>query len=777
MDKDYGASDAFKFSQCIHPDDYERVMGVWNDLVSGHAINFEMRWKAPQKVSTTGEDPGQWVLAACVPVTDEQGKVTSLYGCITDIDPQKRSENETLKRAEALERARASEHRFVRFTESATTAIYIVDYSSRALTYCNNAWFELTGTEPVEDTSKIDWAQIVHEEDLPLVDRAWHESGSKKDPVSVQFRLRRLWKGSKDEAKLHIWVLAVLNSEFNDDGSITSIMGTMSDITGFKFAESVQQMRIDEAIEAKRQQEKFVSRQWYFLQGIYADTETRSFIDMTSHEIRNPLGAVVHCADSIADSLAEMKTLVKSMQRTEDNSFKQLAELIESSTEAVNIITSCTAHQKRIVDDILVLSKLDSNLLQIAPLSVQAIDILRDVQKMFEAEAQRVGVDVRTEADVSLETLKVEYAFLDPGRALQILINLVTNAIKFTKNRQDRTVTIRMGASAERPSESELNVDFALSHSMRDSIYDTIEFADNTFYLWFTVHDTGRGMTPEEKARIFSRFSQGSPRTYSEYGGSGLGLFISRELAGLQGGEIGVATESGKGSTFAFFVKTRHTKPNTIGPAGQALKDQPSKINGHAKEASTNGINSSGTPHEAKEAAVTTMKTTDIGILVTEDNLLNQKVLKKQLTKHGYKVYTADNGQEALDFLKTTRRWKGGDDASCSPSSSSLSTTTTTTTTNADQPAATQAHDISIILMDIEMPLMDGITAAREIRALQASGHIASHIPIIAVSANARAEQTNAAIAAGMDDAIAKPFRIADLIPKIERLARWSLGV
>ena len=288
------------------------------------------------------------------------------------------------------------------------------------------------------------------------------------------------------------------------------------------------------------------------------------------------------------------------------------------------------------MDDILVLSKLDSNLLQIAPSSVHVVDMLRDVQRMFEAEAQRAEVNLMTEADPSLKALQIDYALLDSGRALQILINLVTNAIKFTKNRDTRLVTIRMGASRERPSERDLQVDFALSHSIRDSIYDMTDYADTSFYIWFSVRDTGRGMTPEEKAKIFSRFTQGSPRTYSEYGGSGLGLFISRELAGLQGGEVGVASEADKGSTFAFFIKTRHTEPP---------KSAPASLPALTKSQSTGGASQS-----VSDA---------ISILVTEDNLLNQKVLKKQLTKHGYIVYTADNGQEALDFIKTTRHWRG----------------------------------------------------------------------------------------------------------------------
>lgn len=195
---------------------------------------------------------------------------------------------------------------------------------------------------------------------------------------------------------------------------------------------------------------------------------------------------------------------------------------------------------RRIVDDILVLSKLDSNLLQIAPSTVRVTALLHDVEKMFEAEAQRSDVQLETQAHASLKQLEVNWVMLDPGRVQQVLINLLTNAIKFCKKKSQRKVTIRVGASKIRPSENVLpHIDFVVAHSLHDSVYDDPKFEPQSFYLWFSVEDTGRGMSADEKSRIFARFTQGSPRTESEYGGSGLGLFISRELAELQGGEIG----------------------------------------------------------------------------------------------------------------------------------------------------------------------------------------------------------------------------------------------
>ncbi|KAG9756015.1 hypothetical protein KCU73_g5132, partial [Aureobasidium melanogenum] len=122
-------------------------------------------------------------------------------------------------------------------------------------------------------------------------------------------------------------------------------------------------------------------------------------------------------------------------------------------------------------------------------------------------------------------------------------------------------------------------------------------------------------------------------------------------------------------------------------------------------------------------------------------------VLKRQLTNKGYVVWTADNGQEAVDFLRQTCYW------------------------NSPNKEQGQEKELHVILMDTEMPVMDGLTAAKKIREMQRSGELKGHVPILSVSANARPEQTSMAIAAGMDDSISKPFRIADLTPKIDRLA------
>lgn len=647
---------------------------------------------------------------------DDKGNIVSISGCTTDIDAQKRVEKDALQ---ALE----SERRFLRFTQSSPVAIHIMELPSKAISYCNDAWFEMLDIAPVP-YAQLDasWTNGIFEDDLPLVKDAVQMILATHEPQITQFRFRKMWV-SGDGHRYQCWGASTSHVELNDDGTVKAIMTTTTDISHLKWAEDVQKSRVEEAVEAKKQQEIFV--------------------DITSHELRNPMSAVVHCADAIDEALTEMKPTLDRMQLLDDQSAKKLQGLVTTSLEAVSTIASCSAHQKRIVDDLLTISKLDSNMLEIQESPVGAASILNDMQRVFEIEAERAGISLQLQADPSISDMGISTIMLDTGRVHQILINLITNSIKFTRNRAKRAVIITMGASVKRPSDGVLHpsIDFVFPHTLSDTVREakSTPAGPNTFYLWFTVSDTGRGIEAEDKLKLFSRFQQGSPRTYSKYGGSGLGLFISRELAELQGGEIGVATEPGHGSTFAFFVKTHSAPPPET------------TITSHRSELVMRSRSGSAQTNFSHETA-------QIHVLVAEDNLVNQKVLKRQLTNKGYHVWTADNGQEALEFLKQTRYWRR-------PKS------TPDTHQATSEPSQHETKALHVILMDTEMPVMDGLTAAKRIREMQKQGQLSGHVPILSVSANARPEQTSMAIAAGMDDSISKPFRVADLLPKIDRLA------
>ncbi|TKX23790.1 response regulator receiver domain-containing protein 5 [Elsinoe australis] len=402
-------------------------------------------------------------------------------------------------------------------------------------------------------------------------------------------------------------------------------------------------------------------------------------------------------------------------------------------SDSAETIMSCALHSKRITDDILCLSKLDSSLLEISPSAFSIKAFLQQVQSAFTPEATHAKVTLATEIDPSIKQLNIRWVTADSGRLMQILVNLVANAIKFTRDgNSTRSVTVTVGASPTASIEVFRDLIVAGRNGSPKSVHHSPGVAE--FFLWFRVRDTGCGMDADGRARIFSRFKQASPKTYNKYGGSGLGLFISQKLATLQGGEIGFRSEIGCGSTFAFYITAQMSNP----PETQHSNSfEPLALQKNGSNAPANGENLHRIESPPK---------CSLSVLLVEDNLVNQKVLSKQLTRHGYHVSTADNGKHAFECIQSSRHWK-----QASPSSSLL-------------PA------IDVILMDVEMPIVDGLACTRMIRTAQEDGLLDEHIPIIAITANARPEQLRRTIGAGMDDAVSKPFRVADLVTVINRV-------
>jgi signal transduction histidine kinase len=460
-------------------------MEHWKKSVGGAQATFELRWK---KVNAQLENDDSrdylWTLSNCTPITSEQGLVTGICGCNTDITAQKEAERAAILRMEA-------ERRFANFTELAPVGFYQLD-ANLTIEYCNEQWFQITN-HPRVPVKEIDWKSLIFEEDLKDVHEELTMILRKQGSHTFSFRIKRQWRGP-DGILTPTWLMATACTYLDKEGNTTSITGTMNDISHLKWAEAVQRNRVEEALESKRQQE--------------------NFIDMTSHEMRNPLSAMVQCADTISSSLSEMAALTsKETQTGQMTTRTVLEDLIETSLNAVETIQVCATHQKRIVDDILTLSKLDSKLLVISPIVVRPSVLLRDVHKMFKEEAAKARVTLEVQCDPSIAELDIDHAILDPSRVLQILINLLTNAIKFTQDQPIRKVNILMSASADVAQRPE--VEYVPQEEWRERLSNENKPDDgNTFYLHFTVKDTGCGLSAEHKAKLFLRFSQASPKTH-----------------------------------------------------------------------------------------------------------------------------------------------------------------------------------------------------------------------------------------------------------------------
>ena len=583
-----------------------------------------------------------------------------------------------------------SETKFTRMAELAPVGIFIADKTGR-ITYCNDMWYEVSKVRKESQTDDK-WMQSVKDDDRENVSILWYNLVHKATPFTTEIRFKAPWLDPMD-TDAERWVLLSAHPEKNQDGSVKVIFGSITDISKQKWAELLEKRRVDEAVEMKRLQD--------------------NFIDITSHEMRNPLSAILQCADEIESSLKEYEPV-------EDDSYQSLAKLLDSAIDSAQTIALCASHQKRIVDDILTLSKLDSALLLVTPCDVMPINVAQRALKMFDGEVQTADIKLQLKIDASMQKLQVEWIRLDPSRLLQVLINLVTNSIKFTTGKAKRKIVVTVSASLERPGKEGLdNVSFFPTRSKRQDLTESEEWGTGEkVYVHFAVKDTGRGLDKEETKRLFMRFSQASPRTHVQYGGSGLGLFISRELVELQGGEIGVSSEAGVGSTFAFYVKARRT---TAPPAGADSFHTPA-----TRKQSAGGSQFPTALRLASKTNTTPepmVSANALKILLVEDNLINQKVLRKQLTNLGCVVHVANHGQECIDQLKKSTYW-----ANHGP----------------------DAFDVTVVLMDLEMPVMDGLTCATTIRKLQEKHQIIKHVPIIAVTANARDKQMETALRSGM---------------------------
>lgn len=507
---------------------------------------------------------------------------------------------------------------------------------------------------------------------------------------------------------IQTWVLMSAYPEKDETGAVKAIFGCITDISEQKWAENFQKQRRDEAMELKRQQE--------------------NFIDMTSHEMRNPLSALCQCTDEIISSIVAYR-------KTEPEIAERLQTMLSGCLEAANTISLCANHQKRIVDDVLTLSRLDSRMIEVTPTITKPLEVIQTSMKMFEAELASNNIKAEFRIDKSYHDLGIQLARLDPARLQQILINLLTNAIKFTQKQEQRSIVITLGASKNVSQAQVAGIEFFQGEAeVKEDITDKQEWGEGEkFNLHISVSDTGPGLTDEERAMLFQRFRQTSPRTHVEYGGSGLGLFISRMLTELQGGKIGVLSQKGQGSTFAFYIKSRKcVEPPP--PTEVSLTDGADAANVHP-----------------------VVDPATVDVLVVEDNEVNQKVLGRLLGRCGYRAHLANHGGEAIEKLQRSRHWnhKAAEAAGIEPLVMAVG----------EKPI-----DVSIILMDLEMPIMDGVTCARRIRELETLGVITTRLPIIAVTAYVRPEQIGDARASGMDDVVSKPFRAHELTPKITSL-------
>lgn len=466
----------------------------------------------------------------------------------------------------------------------------------------------------------------------------------------------------------------------NDSGYLQTVF----DITEFKMLEKerLDTMKAAEEHQRMRAAEAERHRQ-----------NREQFVDSLCHELRNPLGGIFGNVELLKMGLETRRSVLeKPFVSPED--LLLLREQLLLDEESLDAISTCAVHQQTVTDDVLNLSKLELGKVVLKKISFDLKSTISSVLKMFEVQAQRKGIELRASMPISDSVITA-----DPHRLSQIIINLIANALKFTDK---GSITL-----------------------MFDIVERTLE---NTLFR-ITVSDTGVGLTSDEKSVLFDRFSQPSSTNYSEVGGTGLGLHISKNLVELMGGTILVDSRKGQGSKFTFTFRCEEDRSggNSFSLSKSSPKSYKDSISVMAS-AQTQAIIPSVIPRPINH------------ILIVEDNHINQRLITRLLSSEGFTCTVASNGQEALDLLENLS-------ASESP--------------------------IDLILMDIQMPVMGGIPATLEIRRRERESPTTytpcSRIPIIGLSGNVRENHVLNALESGMDDYLIKPVRKVDIMTAIQR--------
>lgn len=388
------------------------------------------------------------------------------------------------------------------------------------------------------------------------------------------------------------------------------------------------------------------------------------FVSRMSHELRTPLNAILGFAELL-----------------------EAEQLSASQQNYVGLINSSGKHLMDLINAVLDHAKIESGSLTLEHIAYDFADTIEYVNTIVAPRASDKGLSYVTSVSPALPRRVMG----DPTRLRQILINLLINAIKFT---EQGSVEMRVAAEDGK--------------------------------LHFSVRDSGIGMDTDAVQRLFKPFSQADDSVTRKFGGTGLGLVISRELIEAMGGTIQVESAPGAGTCFWFWLPFKEAP--ALPAATAAPLDAPR---------ATDMATAHTPPPPASASPVDLPALLGGKLLLVDDNVVNQKLASAMLTRLHLTFDVASNGQEAVDM--------------------------------------SAAHPYALVLMDMEMPVLDGISATRAIRTRERAAVPNRHLPIIAMTANALQEDRERCMAAGMDGYIAKPVNLRTLQSELQRVG--SLGL
>ncbi|MGD9826198.1 PAS domain S-box protein, partial [Desulfobacter sp.] len=581
-----------------------------------------------------------WESAAIAPVKDSRNNITHFVAVKEDITEQREMEISLRKsQAQLLEAA-----------EISNLGYFELNFHTMTLTLDNLLWGQLGSCVEDEGGKTIQAGlyleRFCHPDDRAMIQQHIRRALSVKDVTEDEMEYRvRLTDGSIRHFHIRYRV------ELDESGTPRKGYGFHQDITQIKKAEA-------DLLRAKESAEQ-------------ATRAKSDFLANMSHEIRTPMNVI------IGMSHLALKTDLTPRQRN------YILNIDQSSKALLDII-----------NDILDFSKIEAGKLEIESIPFFLDDVLDNLSNLISNKAEEKGLMLVFDIDLNFPQGVVG----DPLRLGQILLNLCSNAVKFTHEGE-----IVLSAGIEQQTETGV-------------------------LARFSIRDTGIGLSREHQNKLFQSFSQADTSTTREYGGTGLGLAICKNLTELMGGRIGVTSAPGQGSTFWFTVRFGLHKQSR--KAGKDGTDLPAHQKGKELPIGTDEIKH----HQLlkKEHIPENFDTIrGANILLVEDNEINQEVATGLLKDKGFVVSVAGNGQTAVEMIKSSK-----------------------------------GSVFDAVLMDLQMPVMDGYEATRQLR----RDHRFYRLPIIALTADAMSGVREKVLGMGMDDYVSKPIDPADLF---KVLAKW----
>jgi PAS domain S-box-containing protein len=658
------------WEKILHPDDRARVMEMTR-LHNESGVPFDLEYRMLARDGST-----MWVHDKAVVIHDAQGKPLYSQGYLADITPRKLAEESVRRREAILEAVSFAAAAFLRAPQweqhidavlarlgraAETDRVYVFEnYTDAQGTILTSERFEwsIAGIAPhLGDPAwqNVPIAKFGFQRWLDLLGAGKPVYGQVRDlPEAERVVLTR--QNIHSIALMPIFVGAEWWGSIGFESCLREHVWSQAELDALETAASI----FGAAIQRERSERALADARDEALEASRLKSE---FLAMMSHEIRTPMNSIVGMSELLLETNLNVEQ-------------RDYAKLVRHSADAL----------LQVLNDILDFSKIEAGKLSLELMDFHLPSLALLTQEIVRPQARAKGLVLRTALSADLP----EHFVGDAGRIRQALLNLLSNAVKFT-----------------------LRGEIVLSIHAANAAASATYGPGDIVRVVFEVRDTGIGLTEQARGRLFQPFTQADMSITRRFGGTGLGLVISKRLVELMGGEIGVESAPGVGSTFWFTLPLRVGEPE-----------------GWTLQALAGGF------FDAVDEAMTPLPFAVNGrVLLVEDNEMNRKLAQLQLSKLGIRnVTVVENGAAAVTAVRN---------------------------------AAAESAPFDLVLMDCQMPEMDGFAATRAIREWEQTTGL--RMPIVALTANAMRGDREACLAAGMDDYLGKPLRLNMLRRVIER--------